>query len=73
MQTKLFDSFEEIDDYVRTNDYATGDRRLCFGVVVTKNSNHEYEYHLRWNISRLLGNEDIPKTTNAEKVKVVEK
>jgi len=66
--TMLFNDNAAIDDYTQSVDYATGTKKLCFGVVMAKNNvNNKYQYLLRYNVSNTPGKEDIP-TTNAQRV-----
>lgn len=62
--TEMFNTNQEIDDYVQDIDYSFGDKRLCFGVVMER-SDDKYKYLVRFNTSLLPGQEDIPNTNSA--------
>jgi len=58
--TKIFETNEEIDDYVRSSDYGNDNKeRLCFAVIF----NTKFEYSLRFNASS-LNSEEIPSTNS---------
>jgi len=58
---QVFEDNQAIDDFTQQTDYATGNKRLCFAVVVQQNNiNDKYQYLLRFNISTAPGKEDIP-------------
>ena len=70
--TEMFETNQDIDDYVQDIDYSYGDHRLCFAIVMDKNNvDDKYRYLLRFNTSLLPGREDIPET-NSARVKEVE-
>jgi hypothetical protein len=63
LETIMFNSREDMNEYVESDDYATPNKRLCFGVIVDKNIlTQEYSYSLRFNVSSFEN--DIPSTTN---------
>lgn len=67
-----FANDDEIDAFVRSEDYAKGTKNLCFGITMSKNNvNDEYEYSLRYNMSIGYGGDDIPNTNIIQRVNPV--
>lgn len=63
LETIMFNSRDAMNEYVESDDYATPNKRLCFGVIVDKNVlTQEYSYSIRFNVSSF--DNDIPSTTN---------
>ncbi len=56
IDVKYFDKNDEIDEYVRADDYGKIDGKipLCFGVVFDSSSKGNWNYQMRWNVSFVI-------------------